>query len=183
MQIFRSSILLIATALLAGCGRVIPDEKDFTLREEVRIADGQSLLIEKRIRLKRFPGDGPFSGPTWRGVDIVVSVVGSRLADGPPPWRWRDMENGRIRPLVLDRDPRTRRWFLIAHIVGGYAMFQVFDGVWKRVPLSPVYHGRLANIAVAEERRFVDRLIASPIGDPLRLSWREKQTQLIVSGE
>ena len=95
--------ICMALLALAGCER-----KYFEWTEEVRLADGSTVQVERTTRYGRVLKE--MGGPTSRWVsEATVTIVeqGSKL----PTW------SHAMEPIILDKDPATGRWRLLASAV------------------------------------------------------------------
>jgi hypothetical protein len=102
----RCSRIVIAAALcavtmgLSGC-----EKKHFQWTEDVRLADGSTVQVERTVRYGKVTNE--LGGPTSRWVsEATITIVeqGSRL----PTWSLP------MQPFLLDKDPATGRWLLVA---------------------------------------------------------------------
>lgn len=135
------------TLLLAGCGKV-----DLAWSEEVVLADGRMLIVDRTAQGKKFSELGGPGG--WDQADMSLAVV--ELPDGvrpPPPWR------DAYAPVLLDYEPATGSWSLLATFyycqtwyalgrpIPPYIQYRSADGsAWTRVPLEDRFIERKTNL-------------------------------------
>jgi hypothetical protein len=124
----------------------------FHFKEEVQLASGEMILIDRKIVATPL---GEIGGPGgWDPKYNSLRIVDPDFSDTPPLW---ESKEGLI-PLLLDRDPQTKEWFLVVSFFmceawtylgrpkHPYAEFRVRDGEWQRVALSPEVMGKVTNI-------------------------------------
>jgi hypothetical protein len=139
----------MALAVLAACQL---GDKNIHFREEVQLASGETILVNRFIKSKSL---GEIGGPGgWEPSYMSLEIATANFQDFPPKW---ESENGLL-PILFDRDPGSREWALLAtfytcqpwYDLGRpklpYAEFRVRNGQWRRVDLSPQWIGRDANI-------------------------------------
>jgi hypothetical protein len=141
---------------LAGCER-----KYFEWTEDVRLADGSTVQVERTTRYGRISNE--MGGPTSRWVsEATVTIVeqGRKL----PTW------SHAMEPFVLDKDPATGHWQLVANAVdycdyasrfgAPYVTFPTFElaGMdWVYIGLSESMMNRRANLLVGTPKTQLGR--------------------------
>ncbi|MFC4311843.1 hypothetical protein ACFPN2_22350 [Steroidobacter flavus] len=146
----------ITMLMLAGC-----QKKHFEWTEEVRLADGSSVQVERSTRYGRVLTE--MGGPTSRWVsEATVTIVeeGRKL----PTW------SHAMEPLVLDRDPATGRWRLLASAVDycdyarrfgepyvTYPTFELKGTEWAYVGMPESMLNRRANLLVGTPKAELGR--------------------------
>ncbi|MFC4311842.1 hypothetical protein ACFPN2_22345 [Steroidobacter flavus] len=89
--------------VLAGC-----QKKHFEWTEEVRLADGSSVQIERSTRYGKVLTE--MGGPTSRWVsEATITII--EQAQKLPTW------SHAMEPMLLDKDPATGHWRLLASAV------------------------------------------------------------------
>jgi hypothetical protein len=144
--------LLLATAALHACGNV-----DVSWKEEVKLADGQIIIVKRTAEGKAL---GEIGGPGgWRATRMTLEIDRPELPHKPPAWSERWV------PMLFDFDPGTREWFLVATFytcidwreMGApelpYVQYLARDGRWDKVPLDPKLIGRRANLLTGVNAR------------------------------
>lgn len=158
----RCSRIVIAAALctailcLAGC-----EKKHFEWTEDVRLADGGTVQVERTTRYGKVLNE--LGGPTSRWVsETTVTIVeqGRRL----PTWS-HPME-----PFLLDKDTATGRWRLVASAAdycdyatrfgAPYVTFPTFElngTEWAYVGFPASMMNRRANLLVGTPKAELGR--------------------------
>lgn len=157
------SISLIGlTPWMSGCNKIINglDEKQdtqFEWTEDVPLNDGQTIVVKRTARLSANHIAGGGGGSFNKGM--TLEIVPPLLPDGTPmPTAWSDV----YVPLLLDRDPTTQEWFIVATFFHcdswknlgepalPYTEYRFRQGKWQRQELSPEIIGRSANLYIAD---------------------------------
>ena len=142
-------MLALATALmLVGC-----DQANVRWSEEVRLGDGQMIVVRRTAQGKTYSELGGTGG--WRDpVQMSVSIAPTPAGIKPPP-EWRE----NYVPALLDYDPNRKAWSIVAtfyycetwHAMGRpippYIEYQsTSGGPWQRVPLEERLLDRETNL-------------------------------------
>jgi hypothetical protein len=141
-----------AVAMLAACGNV-----DVSWKEEVKLADGQVIVVKRTAQGKAL---GEIGGPGgWRATRMTLEIDRPRLPTNPPVWSQRWV------PMLFDYDTQTKEWFLVAtfytcvdwYDLGRprlpYVQYRTRDGRWEEGPLDPRLFGRSANLLTGVSAR------------------------------
>jgi hypothetical protein len=152
------TLLLIASALSA-CGIV-----DVAWKEEVKVADGQIIIVKRTAEGKAL---GEIGGPGgWRATRMTLEIDQPRLPTNPPVWSERWV------PMLFDYDPGTKEWFLVATFYTcidwrdlgrpelPYLQYRARDRRWEQVPLDSKLFGRPANLLTGVNARGEPRLVS-----------------------
>jgi len=144
--------LLLAAAVLNACGNV-----DVSWKEEVKLADGQIIIVKRTAEGKAL---GEVGGPGgWRATRMTLEIDRPNLPHKPPAWSERWV------PMLFDYDPVAKQWFLVAtfytcidwYDLGRprlpYVQYRALDGRWEEVPLDPKLFGRPANLLTGVNAR------------------------------
>jgi len=138
-------------AMLAGCGNGV----DLKWQEEVKMADGQILLLNRTAKGEQVGGHfGTTGGGGFKEKELTLDVV--KLPEGwqpPPVWRTEFV------PVLLDYQPEEHTWTLVATFYScdgwekmgrpklPYTEYQSKNGgPWKIVPLEERLIGRSTNL-------------------------------------
>ncbi len=119
-------------------------------KEEVKLQSGEVIIVERSAQFKEnwIPGGG--GGSINKGMTLSIPVA----VNGAPIERW----DARFVPILLDRDPLTREWLLVAtffHCDSWYELgrpklpyteYRFRQGRWVQQPLSQALVGRAANL-------------------------------------
>lgn len=140
----RFGMVSIAFALTA-CGN-----SQIEWKEEVKLQSGEIVVVKRTAKSKRF---GEIGGPGgWENEGMTVQIIQPIKPDNPPLW------NAKFVPLVFDRDPNTKEWFMVATFYSctswyelgrpklPYTEFRLTNGQWRQQPLSPDLIGREGNM-------------------------------------
>lgn len=137
--------LIALTSLLAGCG-----PKQLMWSEEVQLQDGDILVIRRTALAQPFRQIGGTGG--WENEGMTVEIASPVDADNPGIW------TGKFVPLIFDRDPDTKEWFLVATFYSctswydlgrpklPYTEFRYRNHQWLQQSLSDKFIGREANM-------------------------------------
>ena len=157
-NIFAGSLrkrVIVGSIVLGGIALLftyLAMDKRINFEEEVGLADGQVIIIERHFRAKPL---GEIGGPGgWRPTYASFEIRRPSSANNPPKW---ESDRGLI-PMLFDRDPATGEWFVVAtffmceawYDIGRpklpYAEFRARNGAWQRVDLTPSHIGRKQNV-------------------------------------
>lgn len=137
--------ILLALCLLAACG-----PKKLAWTEEVQLQSGEVLLTRRTALAEPFGQIGGTGG--WENEGMTVEIVAPVKPDNPGPW------SAKFVPLVFDRDPDTREWFMVATFYScaswnglgrpklPYTEFRFRNGQWLQQALSERFIGRVGNM-------------------------------------
>lgn len=140
--------LLIVAALVGWWTATRPIQ----LTEEVRLANGTVIDIERTLKMTPLGEIGGAGGQTW--VSNSLKIVKPALDAPAEPWHGAKD----VAPILLDRDPANGEWFVVAtfitceawrnHGMPGppYVEFRWRDSKWVQTSLSPYFIGRKANL-------------------------------------
>jgi hypothetical protein len=124
----------------------------FRFTEEVQLANGEVIEVERAVKAKSFAEIGGPGG--WEPVYMSLAIGKPKRANNPPKWE----TTAGLVPILFDRDPDNGEWALLAtfytceawYDLGRpklpYAEFRVRNARWQRVELSSKWIGRSANI-------------------------------------
>ena len=150
---------LVAAGLVAVLVYACDDDRVYRWREEVVLSTGERLLLARSVRLQR--GGAPFNPfeTAWYWRESVVEV-----REGPA-----DLVGGRyearLLPMLIERDPATRRLVVVATPVsctayreyrpdrgGVYLAFALSPGApMQQVPIPDWAWGRRLNVLMPNE--------------------------------
>ena len=143
-------IAALAGITATGCS----GNSEYAWREEVRLQDGQLLVVERTARYEENWVAGGGGGSFNKGMTLRIPPS----AASAPATVWSD----RFVPLLLEREPVTHEWVLIAtffHCDSWYDLgrpplpyteYRYRAGQWVRQPLSPQWIGLKANVLAAD---------------------------------
>jgi hypothetical protein len=134
---------------LFGCG-----DTHLQWNEQVKLNDGEVILITRSAKFSENWVAGGGGGSLNKGMTIQLQQ--QQKSDSPSLWE------GRFVPIVLDRDPDSKEWFIVAtfyHCDGWYELgrpklpyteYRFRGGTWIQQPLAPKWIGRPANVIPAD---------------------------------
>jgi hypothetical protein len=141
----RVIALCLASVAISGCAR-----KHFEWTEQVQLADGATVDVERSIRYGKVLRE--LGGPTSAWIsEANVTIVdrGERLAT------WSHA----MEPFIVDRDKSTGKWLLVANAMDyceyaanfaspapTFLAFELDGGSWKYIGLPEAAVGRNANM-------------------------------------
>jgi len=149
------AVLGLVVAGMTAAVTLMLGDKQLKFREEVQLKSGEIIEVERKLRMHAF---GEIGGPggadaVWNSMVIVDSAVQKNI----PEWR---SEAGLV-PMLLDRDPLTGEWFVVATFFScdawyklgrpklPYAEFRLRDGRWQQqLGLTTALIGRESNVLV-----------------------------------
>lgn len=135
---------LLCTVLTTGCTNSIKWD------EEVLLQSGEVLKVRREALTQPFGQIGGSGG--WENMGMTLTVISPDLPDKPVIWR------ARFVPMILDRDPKTREWFIVATFYSctswyelgrpklPYTQFRLQNGQWIQQPLGEEFIGRQSNL-------------------------------------
>jgi hypothetical protein len=138
-------LLMVVALLLTACG-----QGKFEWKEEVKLQSGEVVVVKRTAKSKPFGEIGGAGG--WENEGMTVQIIQPLKADNPPLW------DAKFVPLVFDRDPQTKEWFMVATFVSctswyelgrpklPYTEYRVKNGQWRQQALSPNLIGREGNM-------------------------------------
>jgi hypothetical protein len=135
---------MFITLLVSACNKI-------DWKEEVKLQSGEIIVVERTAKAKSF---GELGGPGgWENMGMTVQIIRPIKSDNPPPWDYKFV------PLIFDRDPETKEWFMVATFYTcaswlelgqpklPYTEFRVKnDGQWHQQALNPDLIGREGNM-------------------------------------
>lgn len=148
----HGALILMVLGLLAGCSPKIS-----TWQEEVQLQSGELLTVKRTISFKEYQPLGGGGGGSNTPVS-TLEVLSPRGPDTPKPWDYPP-----LLPMVFDRDPATKEWFIVAtfymcqawYDLGRpklpYAEFRYRNGQWVQQPLSEKFIGRATNMLIPSQ--------------------------------
>ncbi|MCA3001324.1 MAG: hypothetical protein ING64_01380 [Rhodocyclaceae bacterium] len=149
-QVVAIAIVLVA---LVAFGILLAMDKRISFNEEVGLADGRVVIIERLIKAKPL---GEVGGPGgWDPLYNSFEFVG--VPEPAKPSKW-ESDRG-LMPMLVDRDPATGEWFVVAtfftcepwYALGRpklpYTEFRYRNGGWLQSDLSSNLIGRKANVS------------------------------------
>ncbi len=131
--------------LLVGCGK-----SQIGWKEEVKLQSGEVILVKRTAKSTPLGGIGDPAG--WENEGMTVEIIQPLKPDNPPLW------DAKFVPLIFDRDPNTKEWFIVATFVTceswyqlgrpklPYTEFRAAFGTWRQQALSPHLIGREGNM-------------------------------------
>ena len=152
-QVFKAVACLlalgIAAIMLTRCGEVNIDWK-----EEVRMADGEILLLHRTAKGKVIGGDMLGRAAGWQEKEMTLEALKLPANWAPPPlWRTEYV------PILLDYQPQEHTWSVVAtfYYCGSwkqlgrptlpYVEYQSKNGEpWQVIPLEQRLIGRKTNL-------------------------------------
>lgn len=135
----------LATLLLAGCG---DPRLDWT--EQVKLQSGEVISVARSAKFSENWIAGGGGGSFNKGM--TLQIVQPAKPDNPGIW------DARFVPILLDRDPETKEWFVVAtffHCDSWYELgrpklpyteYRFRNGRWVQQPLTPKWIGREGNV-------------------------------------
>ena len=172
--------LLLAMTALASCGNV-----DVSWKEEVKLADGQVIIVKRTAQGKAL---GEIGGPGgWRANRMTLEIDRPRLPTNPPEWSQRWV------PMLFDYDAQANEWFLVAtfytcidwYDLGRprlpYVQYRTRDGRWEEVPLDPRLFGRSANLLTGVNARGEPALVSLEVKEKEDRGAGKKFRQIVES--
>ena len=153
--------LLLCSLLLAACG-----DPRMEWSEQVKLQSGEVIVVARTAKFSENWIAGGGGGSFNKGM--TLQVVQPERPDNPGLW------DARFVPIVLDRDPQTQEWFIVAtffHCDSWYELgrpklpyteYRFRNGQWVRLPLTPKWIGRGANVLPADLTDRADIAEAKP---------------------
>jgi hypothetical protein len=152
------SVVASSVFFLAGCGKV-----NLNWNEQVELSDGKRVLVKRTAKGDKL---GEIGGPGgWTTKEMTVEIISPEVADKPGEWRARWV------PMLIDRDSRTREWFVVAtfytcvdwYDLGRpalpYMQYTYRSGAWVQTELQPTHYGRPANLLTGPRSDGEDALV------------------------
>jgi len=152
-MLLRIAACCIAALTISACGRY--GEREIEWTETVALASGETTVIERVQKVEiNLTSDGD-SGDLAK----MATVASATSPVAFPPWQ------AKMLPILLDRDPATGEWVLIATMYQckfwrrngaperPYWGFRVFEGKWYRTEIPKSFWGRSANLFAALQSR------------------------------
>lgn len=142
----RRGCIFVALLSLSACGSDRPIE----WKEQVRLQSGEMIVVARTALFSENFIAGGGGGSFNKGMTLKID----QPAGGDNPALW----DARYVPIVLDRDPETREWFIVAtffHCDGWYDLgrpklpyteYRYRSGRWIQVPLTIKWIGREADL-------------------------------------
>jgi hypothetical protein len=136
---------LLCALLLSGCGK-----SQIEWKEEVKLQSGEVIVVKRTAKSKDF---GEIGGPGgWENEGMTVQIIQPLQPDNPPIW------DAKYVPLLFDRDPVTREWFMVGTFISctswydlgrpklPYTEYRLKNDKWLQQALSPDLIGRQGNM-------------------------------------
>ncbi|APW44271.1 hypothetical protein RS694_18225 [Rhodoferax saidenbachensis] len=132
-------------SLLAGCG-----PKTIAWTEDVQLQSGEIIQTRRTALAEPFGQIGGTGG--WENEGMTVEIMAPAHPENPGPW------SAKFVPLVFDRDPETKEWFMVATFYSctswynlgrpklPYTEFRYRNSQWVQQALSEKLIGREANM-------------------------------------
>ena len=145
----RWMAVLLMGLMLGGCG-----DPHMEWKEQVKLQSGEVIVVERTAKFSENWVAGGGGGSINKGM--TLQVVQPSKSDNPGVW------DARFVPIVLDRDPETQEWFLVAtffHCDSWYELgrprlpyteYRFRNRRWVQQPLTQKWIGRDANVLPAD---------------------------------
>ena len=140
-----SSAIVLTALLVTACGK-----SQIEWKEEVQLQSGETFIVKRTAKTKPFGEIGGSGG--WENEGMTVQIIQPLKPDNPPLW------DAKYVPLVFDRDPETKEWFMVATFSSctswyelgrpklPYTEYWVKNGQWRQQALLPQHIGRQGNM-------------------------------------
>ena len=140
---------LLMGLMLGGCG-----DPHMEWKEQVKLQSGEVIVVERTAKFSENWVAGGGGGSINKGM--TLQVVQPSKSDNPGVW------DARFVPIVLDRDPETQEWFMVAtffHCDSWYELgrprlpyteYRFRNRRWVQQPLTQKWIGRDANVLPAD---------------------------------
>ena len=137
--------VVVVAAFLVAC-----DSRPLEWTEEVRLQSGEVIVVKRTAKLKGNAIAGGGGGSFNDGM--TVQIIQPAKPDNPGVW------SARFVPLVFDRDPASKEWFMVATFFHcdswielgrpklPYAEYRYRNGQWLQQALSAQSFGLAANM-------------------------------------
>ena len=167
--------LLGLCAVAGGLWLVVRDPR-MEWREEVRLQSGEVIVIKRTAKFSENWIAGGGGGSFNRGMTIEFDPPNK--PGNPTMW------SGLYDPLIIDKDPNTNEWIIIAtftHCDGWYNIGRpklpyteyVFrNGKWEQGPLNSQRIGRVGNLFLIDPS---ERKTINSSGPVVKISDKEKR--------
>ena len=145
----RCMAALLMGLMLGGCG-----DPHMEWKEQVKLQSGEVIVVERTAKFSENWVAGGGGGSINKGM--TLQVVQPSKSDNPGVW------DARFVPIILDRDPETQEWFLVAtffHCDSWYELgrprlpyteYRFRNRRWVQQPLTQKWIGRDANVLPAD---------------------------------
>lgn len=139
---------LLLCSLLSGC------DPHLKWNEQVELQSGEMIVIKRTAKFSENWIAGGGGGSFNKGM--TIEFVKPNKPDNPTIW------SALYVPMVLDRDPETKEWFILAtffHCDGWYDLgrpklpyteYHFRNGKWLQLPLNEKWLRREANLIVTD---------------------------------
>ena len=140
---------VLAGLLLGACG-----DPHMDWNEQVKLQSGEVIVVARTAKFSENWVAGGGGGSFNKGM--TLQIVQPPKPDNPGVW------DARFVPIVLDRDPATQEWFIVAtffHCDSWYELgrpklpyteYRFRNGRWVQQQLTPKWIGREANVLPAD---------------------------------
>ena len=140
-----ASIAAVLTTFLVACGN-----SHMEWNEQVRLQSGEVIVIARTAKFSENSVAGGGGGSFNKGM--TLQIVQPTKPDNPGPW------DARFVPIILDRDPLTNEWFIVAtffHCDSWYELgrpklpyteYRFRNDRWLQQPLTETWIGRETNV-------------------------------------
>ena len=146
----RLKYWLMGLAVAAGGLWLVVRDPSMNWREEVQLQSGEVIVIQRTAKFSENWIAGGGGGSFNRGMTIEFDSPDK--PDNPVIW------SGLYVPMILDRDPDTNEWMIIAtfyhcdswYDIGRpalpYTAYRYRGGKWLQQSMEPKWIGRTANV-------------------------------------
>ena len=152
----RSIAILLVGLLLSAC------DPHLKWNEQVELQSGEVIVIKRTAKFSENWIAGGGGGSFNKGMTIEFAKPNK--PDNPTIW------NALYVPMVLDRDPETNEWFILAtffHCDSWYDLgrprlpyteYHFRNGKWVQLPLNEIWLRREANVLPADlsDRKIIE---------------------------
>lgn len=184
MRSHGRAVRRVTAALLLGPALVACGNSRMEWNEQVKLQSGEVIVLARTAKFSENSVAGGGGGSFNKGM--TLKIVQPARPDNPSLW------DARFVPMVLDRDPQTNEWFIVAtffHCDSWYDLgrpklpyieYRYRDGRWIQQPLTERWIGRAANVlptdpsdraAIEESRPLLtierkERILSNPAISP-----------------
>ena len=174
----RLKYWLMGLAVAAGGLWLVVRDPSMNWREEVQLKSGEVIVIKRTAKFSENWIAGGGGGSFNRGMTIEFDTPDK--PDNPTMW------SGLYVPVILDRDPDTHEWIIVAtfyhcdswYDIGRpklpYTAYRYREGKWLQQSMESKWIGRDANVVAIDlsDRRYINT--SNPV---FTLSDKNKRSQ------
>ncbi len=125
---------------------------DLKWREEVQLQTGEVIVIQRTAKFSENPVTGGEGEGEAFNTGMTIEFKSPDKPDNPAMW------SGVYAPMILDRDPDTHEWIIVAasyhcesgHDIGRttlpYTAYRYHEDEWFQQSMDPKWIGRDANV-------------------------------------